>query len=164
MARHPTSPSEGATSGGRSGVQSVPLELVALGQLVIFAEESWQIPAGPRGLRSVTRFREVVWSGGPIEAHSLWANGTYLSAGGYTEPEIRVLFRCEDDALLFLHYQARFAVGDGGTAPGDNPVYLAGRIETDAERYAWLNATQVVGKGGFDPDSLALRYEVHALR
>jgi len=140
------------------------LELVPLGQLVIYAEESWQIPAGPRGLRSVTRFREVVWSGGPIEARSLWSNGTYLSVEGVTEPEIRALFRCDDEALLFLHYQARFAVGDDDTGPGNNPVYLAGRVETSAERYAWLNATQVVGKGGFDPTTLALSYEVHALR
>jgi hypothetical protein len=140
------------------------LELVPLGQLVIHAEESWQIPGGPRGLRSVTRFREVVWSGGPIEARSVWANGTYLSVAGVTEPEIRALFRCEDESLLFLHYQARFAVGDQGTSPGDNPVYLAGRVETDAERYTWLNATQVVGKGGFDTKTLALTYEVHALR
>ena len=140
------------------------LELEPLGQLVIFAEESWQIPSGPRGLRSATQFREVIWSGGAIEAHSVWANGTYLSVAGVTEPEIRALFRCDDGELLFLHYHARFAVGDASTAPGDNPVYLAGRVETAAERYAWLNTTQVVGKGGFDPSTLALTYEVHALR
>ena len=140
------------------------LELVALGNLVIYAEESWQIPGGPRGLRSATSFREVQWSGGPIEARSVWANGTYLSVGGVTEPEIRALFRCDEGELLFLHYHARFAVGEAGTAPGNNPVYLAGRIETSADRFAWLNTTQVVGKGGFDPATLALTYEVHALR
>ena len=65
------------------------VELSALGRLRVFAEQSWLIPDGPLGTRSVTAFREVIWDEGPIEATSLWANGTYLASEGIAEPHIR---------------------------------------------------------------------------
>ena len=148
------------------------LELQPLGRLDIHARESWSIAAGPRGTRSVTAFEKVIWRGPVLNAHSLWANGTYLGTEHFAEPNIRALFETEEaePAMLFLEYRARFAVDEavreqtGTLTPGSNPVYLAGRIETEAERHAWLNATQIVGKGGFDAERLVLSYEIHALR
>ena len=71
-----------------------------------------------------------------------------------------------DDALIFLEYRARFAIAEPGgpPVPGDNPIFVAGRFETTAEPYRWLNATQLVGKGRFDSEQVALIYEVCALR
>ena len=150
------------------------LELLPLGRMDIHARESWLVEGGPRGHRSVTAFDEVVLHGGPIRARSLWANGTYLASERVAEPNIRALFETEEDeggpARLFLEYIARFeidaeaAAATGTPTPGENPVYLAGRIETGDERYHWLNATQLVGKGGFDVERLVLSYEIHALR
>ena len=148
------------------------IELRSLGRLDIYANASWSIADGPRGTRSVTNFDKVVWQGPVLNAQSLWANGTYLATEQIAEPNIRVLFETEEDdpAALFLEYHARFAVDTivrdqtGQPSPGENPVYLAGRFETRDERYAWLNATQIVGKGGFDAERLVLSYEIHALR
>jgi hypothetical protein len=148
------------------------IELQSLGRLDIYANASWSIAEGPRGTRSVTTFDKVLWRGPVLNARSLWANGTYLATEQIAEPNIRALFETEDDepATLFLEYHARFAVDaavreqTGQPSPGENPVYLAGRIETDDDRYTWLNATQIVGKGGFDAKRLVLSYEIHALR
>ena len=148
------------------------IELEPLGRIDVHATASWSIAAGPRGTRSVTNFERVVWEGPVVNATSRWANGTYLATEHVAEPNIRVFFETGDaePATLFLEYQARFAVdaaareATGQPTPGANPVYLAGRIETDDARYAWLNATQIVGKGGFDAERLVLSYEVHALR
>ena len=148
------------------------LELDPLGRLDIHATASWSIDGGPRGTRSVTNFEKVVWTGPVVSAESRWANGTYLATENVAEPQIRAYFETGDDepAGLFLEYRARFQVdaaareATGQPTPGANPVYLAGRIETADERYAWLNATQVVGKGGFDPERLVLSYEIYSLR
>ena len=148
------------------------LELKSLGRLDIHATESWSIAGGARGTRSVTQFDKVVWDGPIFKGTSVWANGTYLASERIAEPNIRAFFKTEDPepASLFLEYRARFAIDDalraqtGQPTPGENPVYLAGRVETDDERYAWLSATQIVGKGGFDPQRLVLSYEIHALQ
>ena len=145
----------------------MPLDLRPLGTLDIYAASSWAIEGGPRGTRSVTDFDRVLWRGPVVEAHSLWANGTYLATQRVAEPHIRVFFETDEAerAHLFLEYHARFAIEESVAqpSPGENPVYLAGRIETADERYAWLNTTQIVGKGAFDPQRLALSYEVYAL-
>jgi len=148
------------------------LELTPLGRLDIHATESFSIDAGPRGTRSATNFAKVVWTGPVLQATSRWANGTYLATEFIAEPNIRVFFETDEDdpASLFLDYRARFEIDanlrarTGQPSPGANPVYLAGRIETTDPRYTWLNATQIVGKGGFDMERLVLSYEIHALR
>jgi len=148
------------------------LELLPLGRLDIHATASWSIGSGPRGTRSVTNFERVVWEGPVVNATSLWANGTYLATERIAEPNIRAFFETSDSepANLFLEYRARFAVDErmraetGQPTPGANPVYLAGRVETEDARFEWLNATQIVGKGGFDVERLVLSYEVYALR
>lgn len=148
------------------------LELETLGRLDIHASESFSIRNGPRGTRSTTLFEKVVWTGDVIRATSRWANGTYLASDRIAEPHIRIFFETDEEspASLFVDYRARFAIDldaqrrTGQPSPGPNPVYLAGRIETDDDRYAWLNATQIVGKGGFDAQRLVLSYEIHALR
>lgn len=148
------------------------IDLEPLGRLEIHATASWSIDSGPRGTRSVTTFEKVVWTGPILNATSQWANGTYLATARVAEPNIRAFFETDDaePAQLFLEYHARFAIDEdlrertGQSAPGSNPVYLAGRIETEDERYDWLNATQIVGKGGFDMERLVLSYEVQALR
>ncbi|MGB0621474.1 MAG: DUF3237 family protein [Myxococcota bacterium] len=148
------------------------LTLEALGRLDIHATASWSIPDGPRGTRSVTNFEKVIWTGPVVEAESKWANGTYLATEHVAEPRIRAYFETLEDAAggIFLDYRARFRIdaeaqaATGQPTPGVNPVYLAGRIETADPRFAWLNATQIVGKGGFDAERLVLSYEIHALR
>jgi len=148
------------------------LTLEPLGRLIVFATESFSIAGGPRGTRSATNFEKVLWTGPVLQATSRWANGTYLATEFVAEPNIRVFFETNEDepASLFLDYRARFEIDrdlqqqTGQPSPGANPVYLAGRIETTDARHAWLNATQIVGKGGFDIERLVLSYEIHALR
>jgi len=80
------------------------LELVPLGRLEIHAEQSWSISEGPRGTRSVTAFRQIFWSGGPIEARSLWANGSCLATEFVAERNIRALFETTDAERVLLAY------------------------------------------------------------
>jgi len=145
------------------------LSIVDLGIITVYPEATWSIENGPKGTRSATTFREVVWEGERVNARSLWANGTYLlGASGIAEPEIRILFDCGDGAQLFVHYLARFDAGKLFAREVPGPM-MAGTVETGDERYAWLNETMLVGNGRFDfvdavsPSKSQMVYEVGAL-
>ena len=48
---------------------------------------------------------------------------------------------------------------------GESPAYLAGRVDVDdsVKKYAWLNRTQVIGKGFFDKKEHGVLYEMYTL-
>ncbi len=149
------------------------LVLKPLGRIVVHVERSHEFEAGPKGTRSVSDFESVTWQGDVINARSLWANGSYTTgATGISEPEIRALFRTDDGAMIFLHYWCRVDMGKLRSQSVAGPL-LAGRIETNDERYAWLNETHVVGDGMYtqavdadgapQPSGSRMEYEMYAL-
>ena len=146
------------------------LTLKPLGRIIVDVLRSHDFDDGPKGTRSVSDFERVTWEGSVIRAQSLWANGTYTTgATQISEPEIRVLFETDDGAMIFLHYWCRL---DMTRLDIQGPL-LSGRIETNDERYAWLNETHVVGDGSFSqavgpdgepqPTGSRMEYEMYAL-
>ena len=138
----------------------MPLELAPFGTLTVHSGESWRLASGPRGARSVTSFDSLTWEAEGFRARAHWANGTYLAGPEIAEVNVRAMLETDDGALVYLDYVGRFVPAQMGSEGG--PVYSTGRFETADERYAWLNATQAVGKGTRSGD--VLTYEMYVLR
>ena len=140
------------------------IELEPMGSLVVYIDpaSSWRIPNGPLGARSTTQFRQVVWDSERIAAKSVWANGTYRAGPRVLEVEVRTMLQTDDEELIFLSYVGR---ADFAThSAGKTPVMSAGRVEApEPGAYAWLNDTQLVGKGMLDLAAGTQSYEFYAL-
>ena len=141
------------------------LELRPLGVLIVhaFPDGSFSFDDGPKGTRSVSSFREILWEGEGINARSKWANGTYVSNSGVTEVEVRAMFETDDDALIYMQYIARVDLDKAMQGAGQISALSAGQCETSDDRYAWLNFTQLVGGGWLDFDPPKLTYEIYSL-
>ena len=142
------------------------LVLEPIGTQVVHPIEdgSWRLEGGPRGNRSVTNFREIVWESDSVNARTHWANGTYTEVGGVTEVEVRAMFETDDLALIFMVYVARVDLEKAMAGPGEIAAINAGRFETSADQYRWLNFTQVVGSGRFDLTTPKMAYDMYVLR
>ena len=140
------------------------LRLEPMGTLVVHIDQSWRLTNGPVSGRSCTTFREVVWDSPYLSARSLWANGTYQYGPEIAEPNIRVLFRTEDDVLLYLDYLVRIHHPTHNAER--SPAIMSGRLEIDDanEKYRWLNRTQVMGYGRLDMTARTQTYEMSVLR
>ena len=141
------------------------LELDPMGDFVVHLapDHSWRIPNGPLGARSTTQFREVVWTSDRLSARSVWGNGTYRAGPRVLEVEVRTMLRTTDDELIFFQYTGRAELASHSA--GETPVISAGRVEApEPGRYAWLNDTQLVGKGMLDLSAGTQAYELYALR
>lgn len=125
---------------------------------------TWNFANGPIAGRSCTQFERVEWTNPYFSATSLWANGTYRNGPAIAEPNIRILFRTEDESLLYLEYLARAHLPTH--VAGASPSILHGSLEIDEAhpRLAWLNRTAIVGYGSFDLAARTMTYEVGILR
>lgn len=115
-----------------------------------------------RGLFGTRGIGELV--GGRLEGERLSASQLGQAAAdwalvtddGFVRGDIRVAWRTDDGATLFMTYVA-FVDGDG-------PAYSSIEFETGDQRYAWLNRVRVVGKGRFDPVAESVAYRLYVLR
>lgn len=135
------------------------LELTGLGTLAVRTGDSWRFSRGPLGGRSVSILPGATWESERVRAEAVWINGTYRSGREIAEVNVRAMLETDDGALLYLDYFGRFRPMQMASEGG--PVIMSGRVDTDDERYAWLNATQVVGKGQLADEVLG--YELYAL-
>ena len=142
----------------------MPLRLESMGLLTVHVDRSWNFSNGPVGARSCSAFAGVDWVSPYWSARSEWANGSYLAGPEIAQPNIRVLFRTDDDVFLYLDYSARAHLPSH--TPGDSPAIMAGRLEVDdaIPRYRWLNRTQVVGFGQLDMVARTQTYQMSVLR
>lgn len=125
---------------------------------------SWSFADGPIAGRSVTAFERVEWTNELFTATSVWANGTYRNGPEIAEPNIRIMFRCDDDSLLYVDYLARVHLPSNVT--GATPSILHGAIEVPEAnaRLAWLNRTAIVGHGLLDTAHFTMTYHIAVLR
>lgn len=137
------------------------LELEALGTFTVHgkSERTWRFSRGPFGRRSVSEFEGAVWESDRVRAEAVWGNGTYRAGEEISEVNVRTMLETHDGALLYFDYLGRFRLQD--MSAGNGYVIMTGRIETSDERYDWLNATQIVGKGA--PTEGLMSYELYAL-
>jgi len=138
------------------------LRLRPLGQLVVHPHESFQTP-GPIAERSASLMRSARWTSDLFELEANGGFGTYLSGPHAAEVSVRLVFRSTDGLVLYLDYVARGHMPSH--AAGLTPVFMAGRVDVDprVEKLAWLNQTQVVGRGMLTTSPLAQTYEMYAL-
>jgi hypothetical protein len=83
---------------------------------------------------------------------------------GAMNPNVRLILRTDDDALIYMHYtgvrygtpevMARIAAGEE-VAPSEYYLRNTPYFETAAERYDWLNRIVAVGVGRRMPDHAA---------
>ena len=79
------------------------------------------------------------------------------------EIEVRTMLRTREGALLFFHYVGRADLESHSA--GTTPVITAGRVEApEPGPHAWLNDTQLVGKGMLDLTAGTQTYELYAPR
>ena len=86
------------------------------------------------------------------------ADWLLIAPDGVTLIDVRIAWRTDDGAFLYLTYRGRT---DWSGGVGSAPVYSAMRFDTDDKRYHWLTTRIVVGKGQLHPDRGA--YELFML-
>ncbi|MGW0176779.1 DUF3237 family protein [Rhodococcus sp. NPDC003322] len=140
------------------------LRLESLGTLVVHIDQSWRVENGPIAVRSCSSFKQVVWESPLFTARSVWANGEYLQGDHVAEPNIRIMFKTDDDSSFYLSYGARTDLPTHHL--GKSPVIMTGRIEAGETnpKYNWLNRTQIVGHGMLDVDAGTQSYQISVLR
>jgi len=116
----------------------------------------------PAGRRMVVGVRDARWEGERFRASQRGesaADWLLVGPDGTASPNVRMTLRTDDGCFVFAEYHGR---ADWSGGPGSAPVYIALGFEVEDERYAWLNRTQFVGKGGLTDGRVA--YDVYALR
>jgi uncharacterized protein DUF3237 len=103
------------------------------------------------------------------------ADWLHVKPNGVSHLDVRLSIRTDDNQLIFMTYSGAIQIskeqGDnlakGGTLKADDFYFItAPTFETSAEKYAWLNAIQTVGKmvalkggeGGF------VRYDIFSVK
>lgn len=117
-------------------------------------------PVGTRVVYEVTH-GEV--EGERLRGVSVGPGADWLLVGpdGTAMLDVRFTLQTHDGALVLVQYNGRTDVRDG---VGSAPVHVAPRFETGDARYTWLNRTQAVGKGTFDPETLIIEYDWFEVR
>jgi hypothetical protein len=140
------------------------LTLKPFGFLRIYPDMSSQTP-GPLAYRSATRFHNATWENDTFgAAEFLFGMGSYLHGeSGGAQVNIRAALRTQDGVRFYLDYIGRCDMPSH--AAGKTPVIMAGQIEIDPanQKYAWLNHTQIVGRGMLTLDPLCQTYEMYVL-
>lgn len=141
----------------------MPLTMTPFGTYRVYPGPSSQHP-GPVAFRSASRLDRAQWRNDIFgETRFLFGMGSYLHGQGGAHVTVRAAFETADNARFFLEYNSR---GDLETHRiGKTPVILAGFIDIDPDnaKYAWLNHTQVVGRGMLTTDPQAQTYEMYVL-
>lgn len=128
----------------------MPLELVALGTLMLTLGETHTIAKGPAGTRVIAELVGAEWRGDRLRASlkgRAAADWIAIGPDGTAVLEVRLTLETEDGALVYV--QARGRSDSAGFAKG-GPSYIAPVFETADTRYVWLNRVQAVGRGRLD--------------
>jgi len=120
---------------------------------------------GPIAYRSATRLDGAEWENDVLgRVTFLFGMGSYLQGeSGAGHINIRAAMKTADDVRFYLEYISR---GDiPSHSAGKTPVILSGQIDIDPAnaKYAWLNHTQLVGRGMLTQDPLLQTYEMYVL-
>lgn len=139
------------------------LKLIPLGNLVLHPQQSWRGQPGPISQRSASLIGKCTWECDRFSLTATNAFGTYWEGPDAAQVSVRVVLQDADGVFLFLEYLARNHMPTHST--GEAPGYLAGQVDTNPanQKYAWLNRTQVVGRGMLTQNPMAQTYEMFAL-
>ena len=102
----------------------------------------------PAGRRIIQEIHQAELVGERVRASLLGtANADWLAvdAQGVATFDIRMTLRTDDDAVLYLAYAGR---ADWSEGLGRGPIFVGAEFEAGDERYRWLNAVHLFGRGG----------------
>jgi len=135
------------------------IELVPLCTMTLEISEIFQVGRGLFGSRGIGELINGRLEGERLRADQLGraaADWGLVSDDGFVRGDIRIAWRTEDGATLFMQYVAFMDVGKS--------AYSTPEFETGDERYGWLNRIRVVGKGNYDPDAGTVEYELYEMQ
>jgi hypothetical protein len=128
--------------------------------LGLASDRLYMLGATPAGTRIIQEIAEARLEGDRVTASMVGAAGAdwlAVDASGVATFDIRMTLRTDDDAVLYLAYEGR---ADWSSGMGQAPVYVGMRFEAGDERYRWLNALQLFGKGQL-AEGGGLVYEIY---
>jgi len=135
------------------------LDLVPLCTLELEIGDIFQIGRGLYGTRGIGEIVRGRLEGERLRAAQLGsaaADWGLVSDDGFVRGDIRMAWKTDDGALLYMAYVAFLDV--------NAHAYSTPEFETGDARYAWLNRTRLVGKGTFDVAAKRVRYQLFELR
>ena len=135
------------------------MELIPLATFTAELDTPMVLEGTPAGSRWIFEVLSGTVDGDRLQANVKGRAGAdwfILGPEGIGTLDVRFLLETHDGALVFVQYNGRTDIANGGT------VYVAPRFETGDERYRWLNAIQAVGKGQLVGSTLT--YELYELR
>ncbi len=140
------------------------IELVPLCEMQLSLAPSLNVGTGPEGSRSVGAILAATVTGERLNAALAGpaAADWLVMTGSIGVIDARLTLRTHDDALIYMTYGGRLALG----GPNALVAFSAPNFETGDERYAWLNGIQAVAKGkvAITADGASLAYEICEVR
>jgi hypothetical protein len=135
------------------------LELIPLCTMELEIGDIFQVGRGLFGSRGIGEIVRGRLEGERLRASQLGraaADWGLVSDDGFVRGDIRIAWRTDDGAALYMVYVAYLDV--------NSHAYSTPEFETGDPRYAWLNRTRVVAKGRFEPERKRVSYQLFELR
>jgi len=130
--------------------------------MTVQLKEPLDVGNTPTGHRIIAEIASASLSGrlsGSLAGASS-ADWLTMTPGGLGLPEVRLVIRTSDGALVLMRYTGRIRFVPGQAAI----VMIAPVFETGDSRYYWLNEIQAAGKGTLSADLTTLDYDICELQ
>jgi hypothetical protein len=131
-----------------------PLELVPLCKALMPVHETHAIEGTPEGSLLIGELRGATLEGERLNARQVGhaaADWLTVSPAGFATVDVRITFKTDDGALLFMSYEGRSNLETGVAC-------AAPKFKTGDPRYAWLNGIQAIAKGLWEPEKMCVTY------
>jgi hypothetical protein len=123
------------------------MEFESLCHFTASLERAELVASTPRGKRIIGPIVAAELVGERLTAQQVGrsaADWMLIGSDGTAYIDVRIVFRTDDGARLFMTYTGRADWSDGIMS---GPVFSTPMFETADSRYAWLNSVLCIGKG-----------------
>lgn len=117
--------------------------------------DAGNVPTGQRVIAEIAGFSLSGRLNGSLAGGGS-ADWLTMTRGGLGLPDVRMVIRTSDNAVVLIRYSGRMRFVPGQASI----VMIAPVFETGDSRYSWLNEIQAVGKGVLSADLKTLDYEI----
>jgi len=128
--------------------------------LSVASDGLFMLGATPAGTRIVQEISSARIDGERLKASLVGhaaADWLAIDAQGVGTFDIRMTLQTDDGVPIYLAYKGR---ADWSTGMGKAPVYVGMEFEAGDERYSWLNALHLFGRGSVGEGG-QLVYEIY---
>jgi hypothetical protein len=140
------------------------LKLIPVGNLTVWSTVANVLQGpGPVTFRSLSAFTRALWEGDGFVLDSHIGMGGFVMGPEVAHVDVRLAFHDPEGVNLFFDYTSRASMPT--LLAEKSAAYLSGRVDVDdtAKKYAWLNRTQIVGRGMMNAAERTVKYELYAL-